>query len=118
MGNCHRRSGQQRLPEEQPAAQAARLVAQLDAITTLRRLPARQHPSREPPSSQAAALAALRYRFGCRWHCLHALKVQAAQMGPALPSVKFAFLARRCQARRNHSEDKKLLAYLKELRGE
>ena len=110
MGNCHRRR------TGGLAAEAAALIAQLDAVLSLRRLPAKRHPSREPPTSQATALAALRYRFGCRWHYLHALKVMASQVMTS--QIRFAFLALRYSARARHAGDGKLLAYLKQLRGE
>ena len=42
--------------------------------------------------------------------------MQASQMGPATPPVKFAFLAIRKLARKQHREDLWLLKYLKELR--
>ena len=140
MGNCHRRrreeaeaaEGWEVLREEEeeaaegwraappqaaPPQAAPPLVAQLDALTSLRQLPSRRRPGRAPPSSRAAAPSALRYRFGCRWHYLHAMRVQASQMGPMQPTVRFAFLALRCLARKQHREDRQILSYLKQLRG-
>ena len=137
MGNCQRRQrgaaqaeeeGEwEVLPEEEaaeaeeaaaPQAAAQPATAQLDALTSVRRLPARRRPGQAPPSSQDRALAALRYRFGCRWHYLHALRVQASQTGAVQPAVKFAFLALRRLMRKHHAEDGKLLRYLKQLQGE
>jgi len=129
MGNCQRRQRGAAQAEEEwllieeegeaaaPPAAAQPATAQLDALTSVRRLPARRRPGQAPPSSQDRALAALRYRFGCRWHYLHALRVQASQTGAVQPAVKFAFLALRRLTRRKHSEDGQLLSYLKQLRG-
>ena len=136
MGNCQRRQrgGAQAeeegawevLPEEEaagaeaaaPPAAAQPATAQLDALTSVRRLPARRRPGQAPPSSQDRAVAALRYRFGCRWHYLHALRVQASQTGPAQPAVKFAFLALRRLMGKKHAEDGQPRRYLRQLRGE
>ena len=113
MGNCLRR----RLPADHAAA-GAQATALLDAVLSLRRLPARQRPGSAPPSSHEAALSALRYRYGCRWHYLHALKVKASQAGPMLPEVSFAFLTLRCLAKQHHKAGMCLLNYLKHARGE
>ncbi len=102
--------------EEGEAQAAPPWVAALDALTSVRRLPSRRRPGHAPPSSQDAALSALRYRYGCRWHYLHALRVQASQMGPEQPAVKFAFLAIRCLYKQAHRQDMHLLNYLKQLR--
>ena len=59
----------------------------------------------------------MRYRFGGRWHYLHALRVHASQTGPAQAAVKLAFLALRRLMRKHHAEDRKLLSDLKQLRG-
>ncbi len=110
--------GEEEPPEAPPPAAPGSFVAQLDALTSFRRLPARRPPGRTPPPSQGAALSALRYRFGARWHYLHALRVQASETGAVQPAVKLAFLALRCLARRLHRRDRELLQYLKQLRGE
>ena len=106
-------AGAEAAAQEEQEAQAAPLVAQLDAATSVRRLPARRRPGSAAPSSHEAALAALRYRFGCRMHYIHVLKVQASQMGPVQWGVKLALMALYCLARRKHLEDDKLLKELK-----
>ena len=109
MGCCLRRA----------RAQAeATLLAELNALTSLRKLPAKRRPGREPPSSHDAALSALRYRFGCRWHKLHAMRVQASQMGLVTAAVKLAFITLRLLAKKQHKADMWLLNYLKLGRGE
>ena len=111
MGNCQRRG--------RGAAQAdGALLAQLDAVLSLRKQPAKKPPGSQPPTTHDAALAALRYRFGCRWHCLHALKVAAKDLGLVTPSVKLAFLYLRARIKQQHKHDIALLGYLKELRGQ
>ena len=106
MGNCQRRG--------RGAAQAdGALLAQLDAVLSLRKQPAKKPPGSQPPTTHDAALAALRYRFGCRWHCLHALKIVKKQIGTCSPAVKLAFLSLRVRARQHHKQDKALLDYLK-----
>ena len=49
-------------------------------------------------------------------HYLHALKVLADQLPAMHPSVRLAFLAIRCLARKQHKEDGATLSYLKQLR--
>ena len=108
MGNCQRRG--------RGAAQAdGALLAQLDAVLSLRKQPAKKPPGSQPPTTHDAALAALRYRFGCRWHCLHALKVAASQILITQVSapVKLAFLCLRARTRQQHRQEKELLQFLK-----
>ena len=108
MGNCQRRS--------RGAAQAdGALLAQLDAVLSLRKQPAKKRPGSLPPTTHDAALAALRYRFGCRWHCLHALRVASNRMRgqPVSAPVKLAFLCLRARTRQQHKQDKELLDYLR-----
>ena len=115
MGNCQRRRAAQ-LPDELPdeaQAQAGDLAAQLDALTSVRRLPAKQGPGRPD-----TALSGLRYRFGCRWHYLHALKVLAGQLPAMHPSVRLAFLALRKLARQQHKTDQSILSHVKQLSGQ
>ena len=107
MGNCQRRG--------RGAAQAdGALLAQLDAVLSLRKQPSKRRPGSEPPSSHDAALAALRYRFGCRWHCLHALRVASNRIRgqPVSAPVKLAFLCLRARTRQQHKKDKELQDYL------
>ena len=108
MGNCQRRS--------RGAAQAdGALLAQLDAVLSLRKQPAKKRPGSLPPTTHDAALAALRYRFGCRWHCLHALRVASNRIRSQQISapVKLAFLCLRARTRQQHKQDKELLDYLR-----
>ena len=108
MGNCQRRG--------RGAAQAdGALLAQLDAVLSLRKQPAKKRPGSQPPTTHDAALAALRYRFGCRWHCLHALRVASNRIRgqPVSAPVKLAFLCLRARTRQQHKQDKALLDYLK-----
>ena len=108
MGNCQRRS--------RGAAQAdGALLAQLDAVLSLRKQPAKKRPGSLPPTTHDAALAALRYRFGCRWHCLHALRVASNRIRsqPVSAAVKLAFLCLRARTRQQHKQDKELLDYLR-----
>ena len=110
MGNCLRRGrGASRAQAD------GALLAQLDAVLSLRKQPAKARPGSEPPSSHDAALAALRYRFGCRWHCLHALRVASNRIRgqPVSAPVKLAFLCLRARTRQQHKQDKALLDYLK-----
>ena len=108
MGNCQRRS--------RGAAQAdGALLAQLDAVLSLRKQPAKKRPGIQPPTTHDAALAALRYRFGCRWHCLHALRIASNRIRAQTVSapVKLAFLCLRARTRQQHKQDKELLDYLR-----
>ena len=108
MGNCQRRG--------RGAAQAdGALLAQLDAVLSLRKQPAKKRPGSLPPTTHDAALAALRYRFGCRWHCLHALRVASNRIRsqPVSAPVKLAFLCLRGRTRQQHKQDKELLDYLR-----
>ena len=108
MGNCQRRG--------RGAAQAdGALLAQLDAVLSLRKQPAKKPPGGQSPTTHDAALAALRYRFGCRWHCLHALRVASNRIRsqPVSAPVKLAFLCLRARTRQQHKHDKQLLDYLK-----
>ena len=95
--------------EEQAAGQRR----SLDALTSVRRLPARRRPGQPAPTSHEAALSALRYRFGCRFHYLHVLKLRAAEARAAQPRIKLAFVALRCLAKAAHRFDDWLLKELK-----
>ena len=110
MGNCLRRGrGASRAQAD------GALLAQLDAVLSLRKQPAKRRPGSEPPSSHDAALAALRYRFGCRWHCLHALRVASNRIRgqPVSAPVKLAFLCLRARTRQQYRQEKELLQFLK-----
>ena len=111
MGACQRRQ-----PARAPAEMQEEEAAGLDALTSVRRLPARRQPGQPAPASHEAALKALRYRFGCRWHYLHVLKLKAAEARAAQPGIKLAFVALRCLAKAAHRFDDWLLKELKAAR--
>ena len=101
---CHRRAPAAQAPAAAARAPgphlppgAAQDVAQLDVLTSVRRLSKKRKPRQPVPSSHAEALSALRYRFGVRIQLIGCLKVQAEtdQMHRALPAVKLAFLSLR-----------------------
>ena len=118
MGACQRRQAAQppaaeaEMQEEQAAGQRR----SLDALTSVRRLPARRRPGQPAPTDHEAALSALRYRFGCRSHYLHVLKLRAAEARAAQPRIKLAFVALRCLAKAAHRFDDWLLKELKAAR--
>ena len=108
MGNCQRRG--------RGAARAAgALLAQLAAVLSLREQPAKKRPGSQPPTTHDAALAALRYLFGCRWHCLRALRVASNRIRgqPVSAPVKLAFLCLRARTRQQYRQEKVLLQVLK-----
>ena len=131
MGCClchHRRAptaeapaaaaGVARAPETQLPPGAAQVVAQLDALTFVRRLPKKRKPEQPAPSSRAEALSALRYRFGVRIQLIGCLKAQGEtdQMRRALPAVMLAFPSLRFLWRKQRNFEEWLLKHLKSLR--
>ena len=96
----------------------AQVVAQLDALTSVRRLPKKRKPGQPAPSSHAEALSAPRYRFGVRIQLIGHLKAQGetVQMRRALPAVKLAFLSLRLLWRTQRNFEDWLLKHLKSLR--
>ena len=112
MGLCIRRAATPTPGPPQPlpahSAAEARGLAALGTDGGWEIVPA------QPTAAHGAALAALRYRFGIRWHALHLLKV-AADAGVWLggPLQRWGHLALRKLQRQRHKADEKLLKYLK-----